>query len=187
LLTCLLYRLLCGFVRLLARRGGQRELEIVVLRHQVAILASRNASDPHDLYTQTRCIVEEVVIHRWGRGLRGSSRLIAAGNARSAVKYCGLPARLRIASWWRSTTISSARSWQQCASKRTKLRRSRYCTHVSTTRSLNRPGRDHPQQPFPGEPSFFTRTLQAVSRKRGGLGRPAFYSRGVSTSLSPSC
>jgi len=38
LLTCLLYRLLCGFVRLLARFGGERELEIVVLRHQVAIL-----------------------------------------------------------------------------------------------------------------------------------------------------
>jgi hypothetical protein len=38
LLTCLLYRLLCGFVRLLACRGGERELEIVVLRHQVAIL-----------------------------------------------------------------------------------------------------------------------------------------------------
>jgi hypothetical protein len=38
LLTCLLYRLLCGFVRLLACRGGERELEIVVLRYQVAIL-----------------------------------------------------------------------------------------------------------------------------------------------------
>jgi hypothetical protein len=38
LLTCLLYRLLCFFVRLLARRGGERELELVVLRHQVAIL-----------------------------------------------------------------------------------------------------------------------------------------------------
>jgi len=38
LLTCLLYRLLCGFVRLLACRAGERELEIVVLRHQVAIL-----------------------------------------------------------------------------------------------------------------------------------------------------
>jgi hypothetical protein len=38
LLTRFLYRLLCGFVRLLARRGGERELEIVVLRHQVAIL-----------------------------------------------------------------------------------------------------------------------------------------------------
>ena len=38
LLTCLLCRLLCGFVRLLARRGGERELEILVLRHQVAIL-----------------------------------------------------------------------------------------------------------------------------------------------------
>ena len=37
-LVCLLYRLLCGVVRLLARGGGERELEIVVLRHQLAIL-----------------------------------------------------------------------------------------------------------------------------------------------------
>jgi putative transposase len=37
-LTWLLYRLLCGVVRVLARGGGERELEIVVLRHQVAIL-----------------------------------------------------------------------------------------------------------------------------------------------------
>ena len=35
---CLLYRLLCGVVRVLARGGGERELEIVVLRHQLAIL-----------------------------------------------------------------------------------------------------------------------------------------------------
>ncbi|MBA3735285.1 MAG: helix-turn-helix domain-containing protein [Actinobacteria bacterium] len=38
MLTCLLYRLLCGLVRLLACGGGERELEIVVLRHQLAIL-----------------------------------------------------------------------------------------------------------------------------------------------------
>jgi len=37
-LACLLYRLLCGVVRLLARGGGERELEVVVLRHQLAIL-----------------------------------------------------------------------------------------------------------------------------------------------------
>lgn len=37
-LTCLLYRLLCAVVRVLARGGGERELEIVVLRHQLAIL-----------------------------------------------------------------------------------------------------------------------------------------------------
>ena len=30
--TCLLYRLLCVCVRLFARGGGERELEIVVLR-----------------------------------------------------------------------------------------------------------------------------------------------------------
>src|ERR1700674_2296631 len=29
---------MCGVVRLLARGGGERELEIVVLRHQLAIL-----------------------------------------------------------------------------------------------------------------------------------------------------
>jgi putative transposase len=37
-LMCLLYRLLCGVVRVLVRGGGERELEIVVLRHQLAIL-----------------------------------------------------------------------------------------------------------------------------------------------------
>jgi hypothetical protein len=35
---CLLYRLLCGLVGVLARGGDERELEIVVLRHQLAIL-----------------------------------------------------------------------------------------------------------------------------------------------------
>ncbi len=34
----LLHRLLCGLVRVLARGGGERELEVVVLRHQLAIL-----------------------------------------------------------------------------------------------------------------------------------------------------
>jgi hypothetical protein len=37
-LTCLLYRLLCCLVGVLARGGGERELEIVLLRHQLAIL-----------------------------------------------------------------------------------------------------------------------------------------------------
>ncbi len=35
---CLLYRLLCCLVGVLARCGSERELEIVVLRHQLAIL-----------------------------------------------------------------------------------------------------------------------------------------------------
>ena len=34
----MLYRLLCGVIRLLSCGGGERELEIVVLRHQLAIL-----------------------------------------------------------------------------------------------------------------------------------------------------
>ncbi len=37
-LMCLLYRLVCCLVDVLARGGGERELEIVVLRHQLAIL-----------------------------------------------------------------------------------------------------------------------------------------------------
>jgi len=35
---CLLYRLLCGLVGVLAGGGDERELEIVVLRHQLAIV-----------------------------------------------------------------------------------------------------------------------------------------------------
>ena len=38
MLTCLLYRLLCCLMGVLARGGGERELELVVLRHQLAIL-----------------------------------------------------------------------------------------------------------------------------------------------------
>jgi putative transposase len=34
----LLYRLLCVLVGVLVRRGRERELEIIVLRHQLAIL-----------------------------------------------------------------------------------------------------------------------------------------------------
>jgi hypothetical protein len=37
-LVSLLYRLLCVLVTVLVRRGGERELEIIVLRHQLAIL-----------------------------------------------------------------------------------------------------------------------------------------------------
>jgi transposase len=37
-LACVLYRLLCCVVGVLARGGGERELEIAVLRHQLAIL-----------------------------------------------------------------------------------------------------------------------------------------------------
>ncbi len=45
MLTCLLYRLLCGVVRVLVHGGGERELEVVVLRHQLAIL-SRGGKRP---------------------------------------------------------------------------------------------------------------------------------------------
>jgi hypothetical protein len=37
-LVSVMYRLFCGLLGLLVRRGGERELEIIVLRHQLAIL-----------------------------------------------------------------------------------------------------------------------------------------------------
>src|SRR6266508_701433 len=78
--------------------------------------------------------------HRSG----GSSRLTAASKARSTVVYCGrFPPRLRIASCWRSTTISSSRSPPPRASTPTRKQRSRYSKDISKTPSLNRPGRDH--------------------------------------------
>jgi hypothetical protein len=92
----------------------------------------------------------------------GSSRLAAASNARSPVVYCGrFPPRPRIASWWRSTTISSSRSPPPRASTRTRQQKSRYSKHVSTTRSLNRLGRDHPHsRPRPNR-IFLPHTLAA--------------------------
>ena len=42
----LLYRLLCAPLRVLVRRGGERELEILVLRHQLAIVM-RGGKRPH--------------------------------------------------------------------------------------------------------------------------------------------
>jgi hypothetical protein len=40
---CVLYRLLCVLVRILARGGGERELEIIVLRHQLTILGEEGS------------------------------------------------------------------------------------------------------------------------------------------------
>jgi hypothetical protein len=78
--------------------------------------------------------------HRSG----GSSRLTAASKARSPVVDRGrFPPRLRIASWSRSTTISGSRSPPPRARRPTRQHTSRYSKHISRTRSLNRPGRDH--------------------------------------------
>ena len=89
LLICLLYRLLCCFVRLLARRGGERELEIVVLRHQVAILSrggrrpQYTAADRALLAAVSRLLpperwssfaVSPQTLHRWHRALLQGKR-----------------------------------------------------------------------------------------------------------------
>jgi hypothetical protein len=102
----------------------------------------------------------------------GSKRLAAASNARPAVVYGGrFPPRLRIANWWRSTTISSSRSPPPRASTRTTQQRSRYSTQISTTRSLNRLDRDH-QHAVPTGIEF----LYPTRRQRDG-GHPIRSSR----------
>jgi hypothetical protein len=99
LLTCLLYRLLCGFVRLLARRGGERELEIVVLRHQVAILRrggrrpQYTAADRALLAAVSRLLPPE----RWScfavspQTLRRWHRALLQGNRRRRARPPGRP------------------------------------------------------------------------------------------------
>jgi len=89
LLTCLLYRLLCGFVGLLACRGGERELEIVVLRHEVAILGrggrrpQYTAADRASLAAVSRLLpperwscfaVSPQTLRRWHRALLQGKR-----------------------------------------------------------------------------------------------------------------
>src|SRR5262249_42786978 len=46
-LISLLYRLFCHPLGLLVRRGGERELEIIVLRHQLAILRRGRKRPPY--------------------------------------------------------------------------------------------------------------------------------------------
>jgi Homeodomain-like domain len=99
LLTCLLYRFLCGFVGLLARRGGERELEIVVLRHQVAILRrggrrpQYTTADRALLAAASRLLVPE----RWScfavrpQTLRRWHRTLLQGNRRRRGRPPGRP------------------------------------------------------------------------------------------------
>jgi len=85
-LTCVLYRLLCWVVRVLARGGGERELEIVVLRHQLAILR-RGGKRPRyttadrallaaasRLLPPERFTVGPQTLRRWHRALLEGSR-----------------------------------------------------------------------------------------------------------------
>src|SRR5436190_3697190 len=99
LLTSLLYRLLCVCVRLLARGGGERELEIVVLRHQVAILRrggrrpEYTAADRALLAAASRLLPLE----RWScfaaspQTLRRWHRALLQGNSRRRARPPGRP------------------------------------------------------------------------------------------------
>jgi hypothetical protein len=99
LLICLLYRPLCVCVRLLARGGGERELEIVVLRHQVAILRrggrrpQYTAADRAFLAAASRLLPLE----RWScfavspQTLRRWHRALLQGNRRRRARPPGRP------------------------------------------------------------------------------------------------
>jgi hypothetical protein len=98
-LTGLLYRLLCYLVRVLVRGGGERELEIVVLRHQLAILR-RGAKRP--LYTTVdRALLAAasrlLPCERWccfavsPRTLRRWHRILLAGGWRGRGRRPGRP------------------------------------------------------------------------------------------------
>jgi hypothetical protein len=91
-LTCVLYRLLCCLVRVLARGGGERELEIVVLRHQLAILRRGRkrprytSVDRALLAAASRCSRPSA-----GRVLRSARRRFAAGTGLCCGEVEGEP------------------------------------------------------------------------------------------------
>ncbi len=114
----MLYRILCWLVRVLVRGGGERELEIVVLRHQLAILG-RGGKRPRYttvdralLAAASRLLPDERLscfavgpqtLHRWHRTLRARGRggRRRPGRPPLAAETRGLIARLarENASW----------------------------------------------------------------------------------------
>src|SRR6266540_2512746 len=116
---CLLYRLLCGVVRVLARGGGERELEIVVLRHQLAILR-RGGKRPR-YTTVDRALLAAVSRllppERWScfavspRTLRRWHRALLAGGRRRCRRRSGRgPAPRRIGPSWSEFLRAQAHS-----------------------------------------------------------------------------
>ncbi len=79
-LMCVLYRLLCWVVGVLARGGGERELEIVVLRHQLAILR-RGGKRPR-YTTADRALLAAASRLLPRETLRSARRRFAAGTER---------------------------------------------------------------------------------------------------------
>jgi hypothetical protein len=98
-LMCLLYRLLCWLVRVLVRGGRERELEIIVLRHQLKILR-RGGRRPR--YTSTdRALLAAasrlLPSERWScfavspQTLRRWHRLLLRGDRRRRSRRLGRP------------------------------------------------------------------------------------------------
>ena len=111
MLVSLLYRLLVVLLGVLVRRGGERELEILILRHQLAILGrggrrpQYTTSDRALLAAASRLLppdcrssflVSTQTLHRWHRALLRSRRIAprAIGRPPLAAAIRGLIERL---------------------------------------------------------------------------------------------
>jgi putative transposase len=101
-----LYRLLCWLVALLVRGGGERELEIVVLRHQISILertrkrARYTTADRALLAAASRLLPSEYwscfavsarTLRRWHRELlEGRHRVVVVRAGRRSRPMCAV-------------------------------------------------------------------------------------------------
>jgi hypothetical protein len=189
LLTRLLYRLLCFFVRLLARRGGERELEIVVLRHQVAILRrggkrpQYTAADRALLAAASRLRPAE----RWSsfavspQTLRRWHRALLRGNRRRRRRRPGRPP---LAAATRSLVTRLAREnprwgYMRIQGELPKLGINVSATTVATVLRVSGLG-PAPRRIGPSWSEF----LRAQAQSLLGTGLPAEPARGLERNLS---
>ncbi len=115
MLTRLLYRLLCVLVGVLARGGGERELEIVVLRHQLAILKRGEKRPQYTTVDRALLAAASRLLppERWWscfalnpQTLRGWHRALRHGNRR---RHCRRPGRPPLAAEMRGLIQRLAR------------------------------------------------------------------------------
>jgi hypothetical protein len=189
LLTCLLYRLLCGFVRLLARRGGERELEIVVLRHQLAILRrggrrlQYTAADRALLAAASRLLPAE----RWScfavspQTLRRWHRALLQGKRRRRGRPPGRPP---LAAETRSLILRLAREnprwgYMRIEGELLKLGINVSATTVATVLRVSGLG-PAPRRIGPGWPEF----LRAQAQSMVGAGLPSEPGGGLEGNVS---
>jgi hypothetical protein len=189
LLICLLYRLVCVLLRLLARRGGERELEIVVLRRQVAILRrggrrpQYTAADRSLLAAASRLLPTE----RWScfavspGTLRRWHRALLRGNGRRRGRRPGRP---RLAAGTRTLILRLAREnprwgYMRIEGELLKLGISVSATTVATVLRVSGLG-PAPRRIGPSWSEF----LRAQARSMLGAGLPSGPGRGLEGNAS---